>query len=142
MRDDRAIVSDIPGTTRDAIEDTTIIDGVLFRFIDTAGIRETADIIENLGIRKTYQKISEAMVVLLVTEATDEPEIIIESVKAIRKQIGDERKKLVVVVNKSDLATMAQAEEADKNSVRAKRKSVSGYLPVTRMTLKGLSSFC
>jgi len=67
LKDDRAIVSEIPGTTRDVIEDTIIIDGILFRFIDTAGLRETADIIENMGIRKTElrTRISNAIVILL-----------------------------------------------------------------------------
>ncbi len=103
LRDERAIVSEIPGTTRDTVEDTIIIDGILYRFIDTAGLRETADIIENLGIRKTYQKIRQAMVVLLVTEAADGPEIINSSAEAIREQVKGEEKRLIIVVNKTDL---------------------------------------
>lgn len=103
LNDDRAIVSDIPGTTRDVIEDTIIIDGILYRFIDTAGLRETADIIENLGIRKTYQKIGQAMVIMLVTEASDGAGIILQSARSIREQIKGEDKKLIIVVNKSDL---------------------------------------
>ncbi len=101
LKEDRAIVSEIEGTTRDSIEDTINLEGVTFRFIDTAGIRETADTIENLGIRRTYQKIEQASVVLLLTEAEDEPEIIQKSIEAIRQQING-GKQLVVVLNKSD----------------------------------------
>lgn len=103
LRDDRAIVSDIPGTTRDAIEATLNIGGILFRFIDTAGLRETADIIENLGIRKTYQKIDEAMVVLLVTDATDGAEKINDTVGIIKEQTGKDEKEMVLIINKCDL---------------------------------------
>ena len=62
LNEERAIVSEIEGTTRDSIEDTAVIEGVMYRFIDTAGIRETADTIETLGIRRTYQKIDQASV--------------------------------------------------------------------------------
>jgi tRNA modification GTPase len=111
LRDDRAIVSDIPGTTRDAIEATLNIGGIQFRFIDTAGLRETSDIIENLGIRKTYQKIEEAMVVLLVTDATDGADIINATVGIIRQQMGPGDKELVLIINKCDLLESGQCME-------------------------------
>jgi tRNA modification GTPase len=101
LKEERAIVSDIEGTTRDSIEDTINLEGIHFRFIDTAGIRETADTIENLGIRRTYQKIEEASIVLLLTEADDDPSIIKQTMEAIRKQLSD-GKNLVLVLNKSD----------------------------------------
>ena len=101
LKEERAIVSDIEGTTRDSIEDTINLSGIKFRFIDTAGIRETADTIENLGIRRTYQKIEQASIVLLLTEADDDPEIIQKTMEAIRKQLSD-GKHLVLVLNKSD----------------------------------------
>jgi tRNA modification GTPase len=101
LKEERAIVSDIEGTTRDSIEDTINMEGVRFRFIDTAGIRETAEPIENLGIRRTYQKIEQASVVLLLTEADDDPQIIQQSIEAIRQQLGG-GKQLVVVLNKAD----------------------------------------
>lgn len=101
LKEERAIVSDIEGTTRDSIEDTINLEGVNFRFIDTAGIRETSDTIENLGIRRTYQKIEQASIVLLLTEAGDDPLIIQQSIEAIRKQLNG-GKQLVVVLNKSD----------------------------------------
>jgi len=101
LKEERAIVSDIEGTTRDSIEDTINLEGINFRFIDTAGIRETADTIENLGIRRTYQKIEQASIVLLLTEAEDDSGVIKQSIEAIRQQLSG-GKQLVVVLNKSD----------------------------------------
>ena len=102
LNEDRAIVSDIEGTTRDSIEDTVNLGGITFRFIDTAGIRETAEPIESLGIRRTYQKIGLASIVLLLAEATDPAELVRGSVDEIRKQLDGKGKELVVVLNKSD----------------------------------------
>jgi len=104
LKEERAIVSDIPGTTRDAIEDTFTIDGVLYRFIDTAGIRETDDMIENLGIGKTMDKIMAASVVILVTEATLSPEKIRAEIESFRENMITGGKSLIVVVNKTDMA--------------------------------------
>jgi len=114
LNEERAIVSDIEGTTRDSIEDTINLEGITFRFIDTAGIRETADTIENLGIRKTYQKISQASIVLLLTEASDDPEIIQQSLLAIRPQLSDGEKSLVVVLNKSDRIPEQEIREIEQ----------------------------
>jgi tRNA modification GTPase len=111
LNEEKAIVSEIPGTTRDSIEDTVRIHDITFRFIDTAGIRETADIIENLGIRKTYQKIEQAAIILLLADATDDTEIIAASFLKIRKQIENQDKQLVLVVNKSDKITKSKSEE-------------------------------
>jgi tRNA modification GTPase len=103
LNEERAIVSEIEGTTRDAIEDTVVIEGVMYRFIDTAGIRETADTIETLGIRKTYQKIDQASVVMLLVEASDGQEMILQSLKTIREQMNSRQRQLILVVNKSDI---------------------------------------
>ena len=73
LHDERAIVSDVPGTTRDTVEETCVIGGVLFRFIDTAGIRETADKVERLGIERSFSKAAGAEVVLGVVDAADSP---------------------------------------------------------------------
>ena len=70
LNEERAIVSDIHGTTRDVIEDTMNLGGVTFRFIDTAGIRETTDTIESLGIERSFQKLEQANIVLWVIDAT------------------------------------------------------------------------
>ena len=97
LKEERAIVSDIHGTTRDAIEDTVDIDGLMFRFIDTAGIRETFDAIEQLGIERSFQKIEQASIVLWVIDLTNdtlEPKQIIERTKG---------KKLIFILNKADL---------------------------------------
>ena len=111
LKDDKAIVSEIPGTTRDVIEDTIILEGVLFRFIDTAGLRESADIIENLGIRKTYQKIEQADIVMLLAEAEDGAKSINESFTEISKQIKNTAKTLLLIVNKTDLVAEEKRKE-------------------------------
>ncbi|HEX2920194.1 MAG TPA: tRNA uridine-5-carboxymethylaminomethyl(34) synthesis GTPase MnmE [Bacteroidales bacterium] len=101
LSEDRAIVSEIPGTTRDTIEDTMSIDGIMFRFIDTAGLRETTDVIESLGINRTYEKVKQAAVILLLDEITDAPDEINDRADSIRKLI-DEDQRLIVIINKID----------------------------------------
>ena len=96
LHEEKAIVSDIHGTTRDVIEDTTLIDGITFRFIDTAGIRKTDDVVENIGIERTFQKMEEAKIVIWLLD--DQPSASeIEEMK--QKNQG---KKLLVVFNKMD----------------------------------------
>lgn len=109
LEEERAIVSEIEGTTRDTVEDTVTINGITYRFIDTAGIRETADTIENLGIRRTYQKLGQASIVMLLVEAADSNKIIAESLEVIRNQVRDTGKHIILVVNKSD-ATQKKAD--------------------------------
>jgi tRNA modification GTPase len=107
LHDDKAIVSSIHGTTRDVIEDTTIINGITFRFIDTAGIRNTTDEIERLGIERTYQKLSEAVIVLwVIDEIPDEKEI-----KEIIKQTAG--KSLIIIQNKVDKFPVVSNSVAD-----------------------------
>ena len=96
MHDDRAIVSDIHGTTRDTIEDVINIQGVAFRFIDTAGIRQTSDAIEQIGIDRTYQAICRARIVLWLLD--EEPTA--EEQKEIESRC--QGKSLIIVSNKSD----------------------------------------
>jgi len=103
LNEERAIVSDIHGTTRDAIEDTINIKGITFRFIDTAGIRTTADIIESLGIQLTYNKIKQAAIILMMVDVTDPDEKIHGAISDILNKIDSERQQLIVVVNKTDL---------------------------------------
>lgn len=99
--DERAIVSDIHGTTRDVIEDTVNIDGITFRFIDTAGIRETSDTIENLGIERTYGKISQAEIVLLMADVTEYTSSVLSLISKVQSYCKN--KKLIVLCNKIDL---------------------------------------
>ena len=107
LHDDKAIVSSIHGTTRDVIEDTTIINGITFRFIDTAGIRNTTDEIERLGIERTYQKLSEAVIVLwVIDEIPDEKEI-----KEIIEQAAG--KSLIIIQNKVDKFPIVSNSVAD-----------------------------
>ncbi len=103
LNEERAIVSDIHGTTRDAIEDTINIKGITFRFIDTAGIRTTADIIESLGIQLTYNKIKQAAIILMMVDVTDPDEKIHDAISDILNKIDSARQQLIVVVNKTDL---------------------------------------
>ena len=101
--EEKAIVSDIHGTTRDVIEDIVNIHGTAFRFIDTAGIRKTTDAIENMGIERTYQKLEQAAIVLLLVDATQATEQYQALAPKVVPQCQD--KTLIVVVNKSDLTT-------------------------------------
>ena len=98
--DNRAIVSDIHGTTRDVIEDTVNINGLTFRFIDTAGIRQTSDIIENMGIERTYEMISRAQIILWVVDSTNVTEHIEWLAERIMRRSEDKR--LIILLNKVD----------------------------------------
>ena len=102
LRDDRAIVSDVPGTTRDTVEETGVIDGVLFRFIDTAGIRASSDEVEKLGIERTFRKISEAEIVLGVVDASDSPADMEASLRTMLDKVDFEHQKMLILANKSD----------------------------------------
>ena len=96
LKDDRAIVSDVHGTTRDTIEDTIDIKGVTFRFIDTAGIRQTQDTVEQIGIERTYAAIDKARIVLWIIDSDPSS----EEISNILQRIKD--KHLIVVRNKTD----------------------------------------
>ena len=101
LHEDRAIVSDIHGTTRDTIEDTIEIGDTLFRFIDTAGLRVTTDTIEALGIQRTLQKITDARIVLWVIDATAGTDAISRAAEQILPKLTDEQQ-LVIAINKTD----------------------------------------
>lgn len=102
LGEDRAITSDIPGTTRDTVEESIVIEGVRYRFIDTAGIRETEQVIERLGIERSLAKIRDASIVICLLDATkkDESEKMLSKVESL---IDTENQKIIVVANKSDL---------------------------------------
>lgn len=101
LREDRAIVSDIAGTTRDVIEDTINLNGVLFRFIDTAGIRATADEIETIGIERTFAKIGQASIVLLLTDLSRGAESFEEYYREVKARLNPTAK-LFILLNKTD----------------------------------------
>ena len=98
LKDDRAIVSDVHGTTRDTIEDTIDINGITFRFIDTAGIRQTQDEVEQIGITRTYAAIDKARIVLWIIDTEPSNEEINDLLQRT------ENKKLIVIKNKADKA--------------------------------------
>ncbi|WP_396197550.1 tRNA uridine-5-carboxymethylaminomethyl(34) synthesis GTPase MnmE [Flavobacterium sp.] len=111
LNEERAIVSDIAGTTRDTIEDELVINGIGFRFIDTAGIRETKDVVESIGIQKTFEKIEQAQVVILLLDAKE------LQVSGLKFQVEIEKiknkfpqKPLVVILNKVDLLSINEVE--------------------------------
>lgn len=106
LNEEKAIVSDIHGTTRDVIEDTVNIGGITFRFIDTAGIRETSDTIEHLGIERTFQKLDQAEIVLWMIDATDTQAQIAQLSGQILPRCKD--KQLILIYNKADLVENMQ----------------------------------
>ena len=112
LNEDKAIVSDIAGTTRDAIEDEITIEGIKFRFIDTAGIRTTEDTIESIGIKKTFEKITQSQVVLYLLDSTkvttETIQIFNSEIRKIQEQYPD--KQLIVVANKMDEADQEYIE--------------------------------
>ena len=120
LHEEKAIVSNIHGTTRDVIEDTTLIDGITFRFIDTAGIRKTDDVVENIGIERTFQKMEEAKIVIWLLDAQP-TEAEIEDMK--EKNLG---KKLLMVFNKIDEISFDKALlPSDENSQTSSSVSLS-----------------
>ncbi len=128
LNEEKAIVSDIHGTTRDVIEDVINIEGTAFRFFDTAGIRETADEIETIGIERTYSKLDQAKIVLLVLDLSNPLELMIQRLGKIRERINSQQ--LIIIGNKADLggkekinallAEIALAENEDIVFISAK----------------------
>ena len=147
LHDDRAIVSDVPGTTRDTVEETCVIGGVLFRFIDTAGIRETADKVEKLGIQRSFNKAAEAEIVLgVVDSAADDASCadgadgcvdggtagggvaespahgssrLAQQIEKIAAMVDLSRQKLVILLNKCDKAGIGVVLPVNKNVISA-----------------------
>ena len=106
LGEDRAIVSDIAGTTRDTIEEVMNLDGILFRFIDTAGIRETSETIEKIGIERTFRKIDEADIVIGLVDATGDTNAIRNAAQTIMDRVDRRHQTLLLLMNKTDLRTM------------------------------------
>tara|TARA_R110001599_G_scaffold126246_2_gene299264 strand:+ start:1179 stop:2567 length:1389 start_codon:yes stop_codon:yes gene_type:complete len=128
LNEEKAIVSEIAGTTRDAIEDEIIIDGVAFRFIDTAGIRETEDIVESIGIRKAYEKAENAqLIIFIINPSEDKRENRKEEILLIKNRFPNKR--LLVVANKIDLISFEEAsvlENEIENLIPLSAKNKTG----------------
>ena len=122
LNEEKAIVSDIHGTTRDVIEDVVNIHGTAFRFFDTAGIRETTDQIETLGIERSYSKFDLATVVILVVDTLNDFNTVSERITKIRKRIKDQH--LIIAANKSDIGRAETIEELRKLSLKTNEKLV------------------
>ncbi|MCF6366996.1 MAG: tRNA uridine-5-carboxymethylaminomethyl(34) synthesis GTPase MnmE [Bacteroidales bacterium] len=131
LNEDKAIVSDIAGTTRDAVEDIISINGILFRFIDTAGIRKTEDTIENLGIKRTMQKIENAEIILYMVDANDADAC--NKLSDISKKTKD--KKLIVVINKIDkIKSVSEKQIIDCNDFQIVRISAKNKENISLLT--------
>ena len=116
LGEDRAIVSDIAGTTRDTIEETLNINGILYRFIDTAGLRNTDETIEKIGIERSYKKIQEATLVIGMLDATKGVENVLFAAKEILEKMDLEHQQLILCINKVD--TLNDQGEALLGQVR------------------------
>ncbi|MDM1346027.1 tRNA uridine-5-carboxymethylaminomethyl(34) synthesis GTPase MnmE [Myroides marinus] len=117
LNEERAIVSDIAGTTRDTIEDELVIDGIGFRFIDTAGIRETKDVVESIGIQKTFEKIEAAQVVIYLIDGAKLNSSSLDEIKVELEKLKNKYplKPLLVVCNKKDLLSAEQITQYQAN---------------------------
>mgnify|MGYP002624276614 CR=1 FL=1 len=114
LGEDRAIVSDIAGTTRDTIEEVLNLEGILFRFIDTAGIRESSDTIERIGIDRTFRKLSEAEIVLAMLDASTSESDLLSQLKLVLSKVDFSSQKLFLLLNKVDFVGL---EVVNKNVI-------------------------
>lgn len=110
LGEERAIVSDIHGTTRDTVEETMNLGGVLFRFIDTAGLRETAETVEKIGIERSYKKLHEAQIVLGVVDASRVLEENCREIREILSHTDPDRQDIIIVLNKCDALVVTDCE--------------------------------
>ena len=121
--EDRALVSDIAGTTRDTVEEVINLDGIPFRFIDTAGIRETAETVEQMGIERTFRKISEAEIVIGMVDVTEQDSTIKSNLELMVSKVDFGTQKLVLCLNKVDLG--------DKKDVNKNVNMINNYVVST-----------
>jgi tRNA modification GTPase len=124
LREEKALVSEIPGTTRDSIEDVIHLEGISFRFIDTAGIRETTDRIEIMGIERTMEKIGQAEIILFMAEAADTYEHINFLLDKLRRRPEFKDKRVILILNKSDL--LPAQNDAGGRTYKGGRSSPTG----------------
>ena len=135
LGEEKAIVSPIHGTTRDAIEDTINIEGTLFRFIDTAGIRKTRGTVETIGIEKTFEKIRQASIILLMLDAR-RPDNFTESIANFAGKFDSSRQKVVILINKCDkLAGSTTPALPLMRECAASTANEAGISPVAVLTI-------
>lgn len=130
LNEERAIVSDIAGTTRDTIEDELVINGIGFRFIDTAGIRDTKDVVESIGIQKTFEKMEQAQVVLFLVEGSN-----IKDIERLKREVEEIKNKypqktLLVLINKKDLLS--------ENEISNLESQISNLLLISAKNKEGI----
>ena len=142
LGEDRAIVSDVHGTTRDTIEETLNIGGVLFRFIDTAGLRETEEIVEKIGIERTFKKISEASIVLGMIDLTRDFDSTCDTVREIVSKVDFDTQKLVILLNKTDIFEVNKNVNIVNFIVSSlKNKSIANFVENSVCNLENLGSW-
>lgn len=124
LGEERAIVSDIEGTTRDTIEETFNIEGMMYRFIDTAGIRETSETIEKIGIERTYKKISEADIVIGMLDGTKNTQQIYCSAKEIILHVNLLKQTLLLLINKNDMIDIPKFYSIGENIIDEIKQTV------------------
>ena len=143
LGEERAIVSDIHGTTRDTIEETLNIDGILFRFIDTAGLRETSETVEKIGIERTFKKISEASIVLGMVDLTRDFETTTETIREIISKVDFDTQKLVILLNKTDISEVNNNVNINNIIVsELENKGINAHveiIPISAKTGAGIS---
>ena len=131
LGDDKALVSDIKGTTRDVIEDSVVMDGVMLRFIDTAGIRESTDVIENMGIERSFRKMDEARIIMWVIDATEPATEVENFYRHLRDHVDG--KALIAVVNKCDAAAGNDA------GITGSLQSINTTTPLRQVPISALT---
>ena len=123
LDEDKAIISNIPGTTRDIIEDCIELEGILFRFIDTAGLHETQDVVEKIGISKTCNSIKNANIIIWVIDSSEEPESQINQLSETISSIEKQDKSIIILKNKSDIKDL----EFDESINDELKKILKGF---------------
>ena len=148
LGEERAIVSDVHGTTRDTVEETLNIDGILFRFIDTAGLRETDEVVEKIGIERTFKKISEASIVLGMVDLTRDGQSTCETVSEIVSKVDFSTQKLAFLLNKTDICPLNRnvtllntivsliEKEGIKTKVVNSTEEAAGIVPIVPISAK------
>ena len=138
--EERAIVTDIPGTTRDTLEETINLDGILFRFIDTAGIRESQDTVEKLGIERSMRSLSKAEIVLLMLDGTASSQELLSQLRYFYSRLDISAQKLFVLLNKTDFADEKDINKnvTTINNFVISNKYQSVIIPISAKTQRGI----